>query len=241
VTFAFFNTDRAPINQTLVRKAIAAVIDRQLLIDLMLTGEEQPATTIIPPGMRDPSASEEDIGIQFDPAQARAWLADAGYPDGKGFPTLQLVVPPKAPYPQLAQAIQDLLHHYLQITVQYHLGSAEDDQTAHMTLITSCPELPTGRVFLNIFHPANDTFLKEWTDSEFADEYISIMEQMRGRTDREAMHDLSVRAEQILIEDEAFMLPLYFNTAHCLVAPRVQGWFHMALGGQHIRNWSLEE
>jgi oligopeptide transport system substrate-binding protein len=95
-------------------------------------------------------------------------------------------------------------------------------------------------VFLNVFHPENDVF-NVWTDSKFAAEYISILEQMRTRTDRKEMRKLSARAEQILTEEEAFVLPLYFNTAHCLVAPRVQGWFHMALGGQHIRDWSLEE
>ncbi len=237
----------APVDRPLVRKAISSAIDRQLLVDLILTGEEQPATTIIPPWMVggvDPQ--EEGIGIDFNPEQAQAWLAEAGYPDGQGFPELQLLSPPFEPYIQIAQAIQASLWHHLQIEVNYFLKFSEEDrnrrQPPHMTLEFECANFPSyALVLLYGFRPQRAWVQSPWEHSGFADEYASLMDKVLMSSDREEITRLAARAQQILAEEEVFFFPLYFDTAHALVKPRVNGWYHMGFGGQHIRDWSLQE
>ncbi len=100
-----------------VRLALAKAIDRQRLIDLALFGRGVPAYGSINPAMG--FFFEDDLGEtsnqRFDPDEAKRLLAEGGYPDGEGFPTLTL----KAGTPQRreAQIIADMLKQTLNITI----------------------------------------------------------------------------------------------------------------------------
>ncbi len=79
-----------------VRLAIAKAIDRETLIERALFGRGAPGYGTINPAMRyffdtDINESSEQA---FDLAAAQALLADAGFPDGEGFPTLKLLITP---------------------------------------------------------------------------------------------------------------------------------------------------
>jgi oligopeptide transport system substrate-binding protein len=67
------------------------------------------------------------------------------------------------------------------------------------------------------------------------------MENAREEENPNVRKELYKRAEQILCEEECAVVPIYYETYHYLVKPRVKGWYNMAIGGQHIRNWKLEE
>jgi peptide/nickel transport system substrate-binding protein/oligopeptide transport system substrate-binding protein len=73
-----------------IRKAFSHAIDREALCNSALRYFAVPAYAMLPPGF--PGASQETLAdIQaYDPKKARAYLAEAGYPDGKGFPPLEL-------------------------------------------------------------------------------------------------------------------------------------------------------
>ena len=47
------------------------------------------------------------------------------------------------------------------------------------------------------------------------------------------------RGEQLLVQEDVVIVPIYFNTANYLVKNRVKNWYSMAVGGQQIKNWSL--
>lgn len=81
------NTARPPLNDVNVRRALARSIDRSALIHDLATGIGAPLTTILPPGM---PGYEADLGqdLGFDPAAARALLAQAGFADGQGWPNV---------------------------------------------------------------------------------------------------------------------------------------------------------
>ena len=49
------------------------------------------------------------------------------------------------------------------------------------------------------------------------------------------------RAEQILCEEDVVVIPIFFDLTHSLVKERIGGWYHMAIGGQHVRNWHLRD
>ncbi|HEY3069452.1 MAG TPA: ABC transporter substrate-binding protein [Gaiellaceae bacterium] len=86
-----FRADAPPFNNVLVRKAFSHAIDRERLL-----GPEDSETAAtrggaIPPAM--PGHSHR-VGPDYDLELARKLLADAGYPDGRGLPELNLIVPP---------------------------------------------------------------------------------------------------------------------------------------------------
>jgi peptide/nickel transport system substrate-binding protein len=72
--------DQAPFDDVRVRKALAMSIDRQLLVDLVLEGLGRPANdNILSPEFQYVIDSPE---IPYDPAAAKALLAQAGHPNG---------------------------------------------------------------------------------------------------------------------------------------------------------------
>ncbi|MDQ3653779.1 MAG: peptide ABC transporter substrate-binding protein [Chloroflexota bacterium] len=82
-----FNNAEAPFDDVLVRQAFSAAMDREQYVNQVLNGVNLPAGTFLHPGV---PGYQTDYQQGFDPERARQLLADVGYPDGEGFPTLQL-------------------------------------------------------------------------------------------------------------------------------------------------------
>ncbi|HEY64146.1 MAG TPA: ABC transporter substrate-binding protein [Caldilineae bacterium] len=101
-----------------VRLAIAKAIDRDELIKRALFGRGQPAFGTVNPAMRfyfDTSINETSEQ-RFDLEEARRLLAEAGYPNGEGFPTLKLMVTPAGK--REGEIIIDILKKNLNINVE---------------------------------------------------------------------------------------------------------------------------
>lgn len=94
------NVTMPPMDQLKVRQAINMAINKDRIVRV-INGRATPANQPLPPAM--PGYDESYAGFSFDPDQARALLAEAGYPDG--FET-ELYVMNTEPQPRIAQAIQ---------------------------------------------------------------------------------------------------------------------------------------
>lgn len=111
--FYRINTTRKPFDNPLVRRALALAVDRESLVRNVLRGGQKPATGITPPGC--------GIGYQppevmrFDPAEARRLLAQAGYPDGRGFPPFNILINTMESHTTIAEAIQAMWKKNLRI------------------------------------------------------------------------------------------------------------------------------
>ncbi len=78
-----YNTTKKPFDNVKLRQALGYAVDRQTLVDKVLAGQGEPATSLIPPGM---PGHVDGIGPTYDVNKAKALLAEAGFPDGKGLP-----------------------------------------------------------------------------------------------------------------------------------------------------------
>jgi peptide/nickel transport system substrate-binding protein len=89
--FYAFNAASGTFKDIKVRQAFNYAVDRDGLIKHTLKGENEPAEHGLVPkfGNYDPSNVE---GFEFDPDQAKKLMAEAGYPNGKGFPELTLYI-----------------------------------------------------------------------------------------------------------------------------------------------------
>lgn len=102
-----------------VRKAINYAIDRNTLVDSVLLGYGEPAIHgFIPPAM--PGYPIDSVkGYTYQPALARSLFAEAGFPDGKGFPVLALQVNDgSTTVIKVAEVVQKMLTDCLNITVE---------------------------------------------------------------------------------------------------------------------------
>jgi ABC-type transport system substrate-binding protein len=88
--YFFFDTSQAPFDDLKVRQAFSHAIDRDAMKQVIWTSQANPATSYLMPGF--PASNVEALAdIQaFDPEKAKALLAEAGYPEGEGFPKLTL-------------------------------------------------------------------------------------------------------------------------------------------------------
>lgn len=103
----------------LVRKAFSHAMDREALCRSALRHFGVPAYAMLPPGF--PGESEKALSFiqRYDPALARKYLAEAGYPDGKGFPTTELWLRNEGPVVRTAgEAIQAMIKSTLNIQLE---------------------------------------------------------------------------------------------------------------------------
>lgn len=106
VEYYGFDATKPPFNDARVRRAFAQAVDWDRLVRLAdPTGT--PATSLVPVGV--PGRGEQDYSPAFDPAGARALLASAGYPGGKGFPAVTLVTSGFAYDVGIARGLKDAL------------------------------------------------------------------------------------------------------------------------------------
>ena len=88
VSYLAFDTQRAPFDDVLVRRAFGAAVDWRRIVELG-SAASVVATGLVPPGI--PGRSETDFLPRHDPDEARRLLAEAGYPGGRGFPDVAIV------------------------------------------------------------------------------------------------------------------------------------------------------
>ncbi|ETR71194.1 MAG: peptide/nickel transport system substrate-binding protein [Candidatus Magnetoglobus multicellularis str. Araruama] len=236
-----FNTSLHPVDKPLVRKAIISSIDRNLLVKLVTRGGEQEAMTFTPPTIFGAVKPEAGIGLDFNPIQAKKYLKQAGYPDGKGIPEIVLSYNASEINEKIARSIGLFLDNYLNI--QLKLNPIEWSQfidpswiPTHMFRLSWSADYPDANNFLNLFHPSKSSNQIHWNNQEYAD----LIDKAAISDDPNTRLKYYSRAEQILVDQDAVVLPLYYGIAHCLVKERIKGWYYMAMGGQHIRNWSLK-
>ena len=82
--FVRFNVTRKPFNDPRVRQALALVVDKVLICEKITRAGELPASSLTPPGTG--GNYQAPPGLTRDPDAARRFLAEAGFPGGRGFP-----------------------------------------------------------------------------------------------------------------------------------------------------------
>jgi len=104
ITYMYLlNTTRKPLDDVRVRRALSLAMDRGELTTRLLAGGEQPAYSLVPPGMPDYEAPQCE---KENPEKARQLLAEAGYPGGRGFPELEILYNTHEGHQAIAQLIR---------------------------------------------------------------------------------------------------------------------------------------
>jgi len=81
-----------PLADARVRRALGMCIDRQKIVKSVTRNNEPLAYTFVPVGSIPGYDAPVEAGLRYDPQAARALLAEAGYPEGKGLPPIDLLV-----------------------------------------------------------------------------------------------------------------------------------------------------
>ena len=214
-----FNTAKTPFTSTLVRKAFIAAIDR-IQVSNFLSNTTLPAMTFTPPGVfGHVDGFQEGVGIPYNLAQARQWLADAGYPNGQGLPDID-VVGPYRPTDQMTMTrslefVQWRWHDDLNARVTMTVMEASAYQELlqqnppQIWYLHWCADQPDQQEAYYYLHDGIEPYrvaFGNWQNTT----YNSLLAQAMGTPDPEARKLLYKQAEEILVETDAVMLPMHY-------------------------------
>ena len=226
VTYYGFATTRPPFDDLRVRQAFAQAVDWRRLAALDEIGSSVPATGMVPAGM--PGAPEGDFLPPFDPAAARALLADAGYPAGAGLPAISFI----ANGGGYDGAIVAMLEENLGVTVDY---ATMDFDAYQERLATDPPELwsvswvadyPGPNDFLGVLLGTGSTANQgRWSNADF-DAAIADAGAAASQADATAAYARALA----LIRDEAPVVPVSYGTSFSLVREGLLGASQNGLG-----------
>lgn len=235
-----FSVSQEPFGDPLVRKAFIAATDRRGLIENVTGGAQQPALTFTPSGVfGHVDGYAEGVGIPYDPTQAQQWLADAGYPDGEGLPEITIWVNTSPGHWAIADYIRDGWATALGVDVSVeqldwpvYLDELDDGQF-QVWRLGWCADYLDANNFLN------DGIRSErfggWTN----DDYLSLVDQAAHESDSETREELYKQAEEILVETDAVMLPLYYYPSVQVTKPYLERRYPAGGGFGDIADWRI--
>ena len=225
--FLRVNVRRPPLDQPGVRRALALAIDRAALARDVLHGGRQPAPTLTPPGLADYTPP---AGVPTDIAEARRLLAEAGYPEGRGLPAVELLCDNSENLRLVAEAVQEMWRRELGITVRLRnleMKAVQADRRSgryQMIIADWVADYFDADTFLNCWRGDSGNNLTGWSSAD----YDSLLFAAARTADPAARARLLQRAETLLL-DAAPVIPLYFNPHVFLLQPSVHGWYPNAL------------
>jgi len=235
--FIACDTTNAPTDDVRVRQALAMAIQHDALANGVLKGEFSPAPTILPP---DIPGYNPDAALAEDPDQAKQLLADAGYPDGKGFPEITLTYTATSTQEKKsAEYLQGIWKQTLGINVK--LDPLEDkafddwfnsrtDQPFNLLLSFWGSDWGDPANWHNqLFDSQADFYHTHWKN----DEFDSMVREAAVMGDAEARIAQYQKAEALL-NQEAALIPLFHLNRIYVIKPYVQGIVHYPILG---RTW----
>jgi oligopeptide transport system substrate-binding protein len=217
VGYLGFNVKKAPFDNRLVRQAFAAAIDRKaiaaLAVTLQGTQNARSAVTFTPPETLGRDLTGQ-VAV-YDPVKARALLAQAGYPDGKGFPEITLASGSADAVFRLASAAVAAWNENLKINakvqkIEGNYGDyivRNDPNAIHFFL--RIPEYNDPDSFLlAVYHTRARSNFGHFANAEFD----RLVEQAAAATDPATRQALYISAERLLLDQEAATIPIYYLT-----------------------------
>lgn len=221
--FYRFNTTKGPIADKRVRKALSMAIDRQAIVEHVTQAGQMPATFFTPPNTAGYTTT---AGFKEDIPAAKKLLAEAGFPEGKGFPKVELLYNTDEAHRSVAEAIQEMWRKNLGVNVSLvnQEWKVYLDSQRQLNYFIS-------RAGWNGDYVDPNTFLDMWTSWSQQnqtgwsnDKYDELIKAAGTTGDMEKRMKLFDQAEHILM-DELPIMPIYIYTRPYLLDPKVKGWY----------------
>ena len=238
--YLFFDTWNPPFDDVKVRQAFSHAINRDALINGPLKDQAQAAYTMNPPGFPGESVNELKEVQTYDPEKAKQYLAEAGYPDGEGFPKLTMKT--RSAYPALtnaAEGIAAMLKENLGVEVEIQdleygiymdeLGAQKQNKDGDMNfaLVPYEYDFVDGSNLLGVWggcEPDSDDLSDmPGRHTWYNEEYNALVCEANALIgDEIKRNDMYKQAERILIEDVG-LVPIYHGIFNVMASPELTG------------------
>lgn len=211
-----------------VRKALAIAIDRKAITENVTKSGQIPAYSFVPQGIKNEKGEDFADRKYYDAnvanvEEAKKLLSEAGYPNGEGLPTLELMYNTEGAHKLVAQAVQQ---DWAKIGVNVELANQEWKVFLN-TRQQGQYEIARHGWIGDYVDPM--TFLDLWVtgggnnDAGYSNaEYDKLVAQAKSEPDQDKRWELMKKAEDILMADMP-IVPIYYYTQVKAANPDVKG------------------
>ena len=217
------NVRKPQLKDPRVRRALAMTVDRQKLVDNITKGGQLPAYAMTPPGTMGYFPKSD---LKFDPKGAKKLLADAGYPNGEGFPPTEILYNTNEGHRKVAVALQDMWKKHLNIDIR--LLNQEwkvylDSESAGQYEISRAGwigDYVDPNNFLDLFLCGGGNNRTGWCNEEYDRLILDVAPSMSSHSER---LEVFQQAEKLLLDDMP-IIPIYTYTTVQLVDSSVKNF-----------------
>ena len=236
LTYYSFNTSHEPFDDVRVREALALAIDRERVTRDDLGGATEPAGKFFPDEMsgEKPVVDKAEL-LEYDVNKARELLAEAGYPDGEGFPVIRLLINRNEQQKIVAQSIAEMWRTALNIETEIVVRPWEEYEAAinagDYDIVRRGIVMQTTSEIVNLrmLFERDAPVLPLASASPDANATPKASPEQTGivETESQALKDLKA-------------VPIYFASSYSLVKPYVSGFDSNVLDAPSLKRTRLD-
>jgi oligopeptide transport system substrate-binding protein len=208
--FYRFNVTRKPFDDPRVRKAFALVTNKERIVTKLTKGGEKAADHYVPDGVAN---YESPAGLAYDPEQGRKLLAEAGFPNGTGFPHLQysFFASPKM-QGKIAVELQQMWREGLGVEIELRqierkvFYSQQSRLDYDLSASSWIGDYNDANTFLDMFMSNSGNNRTGWK----SEAYDRLIREANVQTDIPRRAELFRQAEKLLVTGDTPIVPIYF-------------------------------
>ena len=222
--YYLLNTTRKPLDDLRVRRALTLALDRGEITRAATGAGEQPARSLVPPGLPDyipQTHPEEDV------AEARRLFAEAGFPEGRGFPKLEILYNNGQQHQTVAELVRKQWQRALGISIATRnqewsiVLDAQNRLQFDVSRRSWIGDYLDPYTFLDMFVTDGENNNSGWSNTK----YDRLIADAKTETDEARRLQMLAEAERILM-DEVPIVPVYYYVSRNMVKPHVRGFFN---------------
>ena len=244
------NTQKDVLNNEKVREALSLAIDRNYIVEKVAKGGQIPADTFVPTGLTDADGKTEfhenatkwyDVNdYEGNVKKAKELLKEAGYENGKGLPSIELLCNPG--HEPIMEAVQNMWKENLGVNstissqdwnVFIQTRKDGDFQVARDGWLADYND-PIS--FIDMWVTGGGNNNAHWSNAE----YDKLVKEIKSTTDSAKRYELMHKAEDMLAK-ESPVVPLYYYTDLYLISDKLEGMYTSPLGYKYFMYCSINE
>ena len=231
VFYYIFNNERAPFDDPLVRKALFLAIDKEAIVEDVTRAGQIAAHGIVPT-----MVGYEGLGEpQYDPEAAAELLAEAGYPNGVGFPEFNILYNTSDSIKQISEFLQQQWKENLGIN-----ANLENQEWATYLANRNSANFDVARAGWVGDYQDPNTFLDMFITGAGMNggrysnpTYDMLINEAARMPDGPERYQVLLTAEDIMINEDAAILPLYYYVSQNMVDTDVWGGWYANITDYH--------
>ena len=242
--YVCYNVEKAPFDDWRVRKAFTLAIDAQYIVENVTQTGQVPASGFVPSGVAGvgpdfraeggdywtPATDDEQYAKNVE--EAKQLLADAGYPNGEGFPTVTYLYNTSDNHKKIGEALQQQWQTALGVEVKL-----ENQEWAAFLETRKNGEYQIARNGWIADYNDPISFLDMWltgggnNDAQYSNaDYDAAINEAKSSADPEVRMAAMHRAEDIIMGQDWALGPIYFYTQKYMLNTDVKGMYYTPLG-----------